>query len=240
MKKILCYKKTAIAILGLTSSGFEKLKLKPEKIVKNPHYKASPAFLFDRKKIEKLVGSKKVLKLLPKVKNPINYKPIFERKYSSKESAIYDACDILFNLNRYCKHDSCNAKNRTEIYSLKNNFIKMLYGNGYCENIYEHYSERECYTCNGTGFYYHEDKGIVDCNRCKGTGIYSRSEFVVFEFKVNGELFNWHQPKYLINFDYKCSQPSGKLNPTEIKSVSIPNSKMKEGKELIKWVLGMI
>lgn len=244
-EKVLCYESTALKLLGLTKVKFDKLKIKPVKEVPNPHYKSMPpSRLYDRNKIEKLIDSPKVIALKPKPRKPVDYAAIFQKRYKSKESALMDASTSMFNLNRYCKHESCSARNRFEIYEIKNQFIEMLYHKGYCIECYIHYkilNEKICFSCDGTGISYNrKDQFSFGCDRCLGTGIYQEEgtlEFVVFHFLVDGEKFTWHQPKESVDFEFSITQEADNLNETQVKPMEINRSKLTEAKALIKWVM---
>jgi len=124
----LCYKSTALKILGITDKNFNKLNIVPEKIVKNPYYsKSPPSKLYDRKQIEKLVNSPEVKALKPKKRKKVDYFSKFEKKYTDKNEALPDVLNRMFNLNRYCKHETCSWLNKKEIYELKNQLIERLY-----------------------------------------------------------------------------------------------------------------
>lgn len=237
------YTKTqAIKLLGISPKKFESLNIKPTKVIQHSTYK-NFIYLYDENMIDDLVDSDEVNALKPKVppkpKVPKDYKAIFDKKYSTKKDlAILDACEGLFNLNRYCKHPQCNWINKNEIYELKNKFIEFLYKKGFCEMAYIHtlrLKEKECYSCHGTGYHY---KG--ECYNCGGTGIYQESDtlrFIVFHFTIDNKKFCWHQPDYLVEFEFQITNKSEDINETEIKPLEIPRSKLKHYKELIKWVL---
>jgi hypothetical protein len=238
--KNLCNKTTAIELLGLTRNSFQKLNIKPEKEIPNPHYKSGPpSQLFDRIKIEKLVGSEKVKALQPKPREAKNYVMDFIKQYKTKEDAIPKACEYLFSLNRYCKYDSCSASVRQEIYNLKHGFVEYLYVEGYAKAVYKHIKAggKCCYKCDGTGVYFHHYDGAVDCYRCGGTRELDDFVAYVFEFNVAGTNYSWHIPEEFATFQFKLTEASGELNQTEIKEVPLKKREFKKAKELIKWVI---
>lgn len=242
MAENLIYKKTAIELLGLTPNSFDKLNLTPVKEVLNPHYrKAPPSKLYDRLTIEKLIDSELVKELQPKPRKPIDYTEKFLNRYNHKSDAIEDVCFSMFNLNRYCKYDSCNIYNREEIYNLKNNLIEYLYRNNYCSKVYLHSKphDKTCYRCKGSGVFF-EMGYLDDCYDCEGTGNYlgkTKLKFFVFSFDINGTVYTWHQPDHLIKFDVKKIDYEEEINPTSIEPIEMKSGKFKEAKELIRWFL---
>jgi hypothetical protein len=150
-----CYKSTAIKLLGLSPKKFEQLGLKPDKIVSNPHYRsAAPSQLFNRKRIEQLAETPEVIALQPKKRKPKDWGNVFSKRYEDRESSIIDVANAMFNLNRYAKHETCAARNRAEIYHLKNLLIRHLYNMGLCISVGVHQKtlqRKECWHCDGTG-----------------------------------------------------------------------------------------
>lgn len=237
----LIYKTTACKILGITLARFNGLGLEPEKEVPNPHYRTgSTSYLYDKEKIEKLRDSPKIIALRPKQRKPKVYDPIFKRKFGIWEKALPTAAAYMFSLNRYCKHSSCSANNREEIYGLKNRFIKLLYQEGYCEAVHLHemvLPEKRCLACAGSGWHEWDQD---TCYRCEGTGIYLPEkvlEFFCFEIEVGGERYTWHQPKGLVGFEVTVSKGTKEIPPIETKPLLIEKAKLTEGKRLVSWVL---
>ncbi len=114
----------------------------------------------------------------------------FSRKYPTWRDALPDACEALFELNRYAKHESCTSTNREEIYNLKNGLIRLLYEQGFATDFYEHHLKLEakpCWTCGGTGEYWTGE----DCRKCGGTGDYLSAKtvfFLVFKFAIGARI----------------------------------------------------
>lgn len=242
-KKPLIYQSTALKLLGLPKAKVDKLKLKPEREAVNPYYSTAPkSKLYDRLKIEKLIDSPKVNALKPKPRKSIDHTVKFKKKYPAKQDAILDAAQAMFNLNRYTKHKSCSAKNRAEIYDIKNIFVEFLYKSGFCKTCYMHHfdaDEKDCYACNATGVHFDRLGDMQRCKKCSGTGIYQkggRIEFVVFSFDIDNNIFTWHQPRESVDFDFTVTEEGGELNETLIKSIEMSKSKFAEAKALVKWV----
>ncbi|MCQ3977664.1 MAG: hypothetical protein DPW09_29910 [Anaerolineae bacterium] len=248
-RKELCYKSTAIQLLGLTPTGFERLSaelgLEPEKIVENPHYSsAAPAKLYRRLTIEQLIDDPRLATFRPKTRKPVDYTTKFIKRYrGNAAAAITDAAQAMFNLNRYVKHETCSARNRREIYGLKNDLIRWLYEAGFCREAYLHLKEleaQECWNCSGTRVAYYDDYGVDTCRRCRGTGIYRGKrtlKFVVFRFFINEQPFSWHQRFEDVDFEVKFTGDQQQMPEIEIKELEIPQRKLTEAKALVKWFL---
>lgn len=240
-EKDLCYKSTAIQILGISKAKFEDLGLEPVKEVSNPRYSSAyPAQLFDRKEIEELAKSPQIIALRSKARKPKDWPKIFKKRYGGQKAALVDAAEGMFNLNRYAKHDSCAAYNRREIYSLKNRFVRALYQGGYCKGAYVHINRlprQTCRRCNGSGLW----GSVAPCRKCRGTGIYKKSKeliYYVFQFVIDDHHFTWHQPEELVDFDVTLTSTDPlKMNPTEEKPLTMAYRKLSEAKALVKWCL---
>ncbi len=230
-RKNLIYETTAIKLLEISREKFKKLRLKPAKEVPNPNYRSGPpSRLYDRVKIEKLIDNPRVVSLRPKPRLPVDYAGQFEKKYSNAEAAVPYAAQAMFNLNRYAKHDSCANWNRKEIYQLKGKFIKLLYSHGYCEEVYRHHlsaGTKECWYCDGFG-----------CASCKYRGDYLQKErsFLVFRFYIEEDIYSWHYPEDLIDFEVAEATKTRELNATEVKPLEISRQKLAGAKALVRWV----
>lgn len=149
----------------------------------------------------------------------------------------------MFNLNRYCKYRSCSFNNREEIYNLKNKLIKHLYQNDLSSKVYLHSKpiDNTCYRCKGTGLFF-EDGYLTVCYNCDGTGTYTdekERKYYVFEFKINGVQYSWHQPDYIIDFEIREIVGSEEMNETLVQPLNMPVNSFKKAKELIKWYLNI-
>ena len=96
----LCYKTSAMAILGLGPTNFAKLGIEPVKECPNPHYRSRTSYLYDRAAIEAMRDSPKVRKLRRRRGKPKDYDDIFARRYGGPRDALLDACQAMFSLNR--------------------------------------------------------------------------------------------------------------------------------------------
>jgi len=160
-------------------------------------------------------------------------------KYKSWRDALPAACASMFNLNRYAAHDSCSRDNRDDIYSLKNDFVRLLYQQGACIECVEHERELPAQYCFGC------DEGITDwgdeCPRCDGTGIYRQSRTVVdvlFVFVVHGERYAWHQPERFVDWEYvTTAETSTEYVGKEERPLECARSTLSRGKKIVRYVL---
>jgi len=231
----LCYKATALKILGITAKSFDKLNLEPYKTVTNPWYKSgSPAKLFVRAEIERLVNSPKVLKLVPKQKRKVDYLVKFSEKYQQKNEALLEVAEALFHLNRYAKYEQCSSRMRYSIYSLKGKLIKILYDLDFCVacKIHEFKVEpKVCWGCEGYG-----------CERCDYTGNWRDDTLIFynFRFKIGEIYFSWHQPMEYLSFDpIESEKELTDWEPGfEGEAKEIKQTKVTEYRKLLLWFLG--
>lgn len=168
----------------------------------------------------------------------------FTRKYGSPKAALADACEAMFNLNRYAKHRSCTGDHAAEIYRLKHDLIRLLYTDGYCVGCHEHVVEgKKCFKCDGTGFSSGASADYDDeydgCERCGGSGLYKEPKpFVVFRFGVAKKNYCWHVPRDRVNFEFNTTAEESSWEPTsEEKPINIRASAFARAKTLIRWVL---
>ena len=170
---------------------------------------------------------------------PVARMQAYSRRYPTWRAALSDACHGLHSANRYTKHQTCSADNRTEIYALKNAFVELLYISGYCTSCHEHIlvlPPKKCRDCGGTG-----DGYDGYCDRCGGTGNYlseKRLRFYVFAFQVGGLRYCWHQPDRLVTFPVVTTEPPKEFDGVEReKPFGMSRSSLAAAKDLLRWVL---
>lgn len=241
-----CYKSTAISLLGLSPKNFERLHLEPDKIVRNPHYSsASPSLLYKRDRIEKLVNTPEVLALQSKPRKPKDWAALFVKRYSTPAQAQGDVADAMFNLNRYAKHETCAARNRAEIYHLKERLIERFLQFGLCSSVALHIQKlqkQSCWGCAGTGLWADKDTGELDnCQQCRGSGVYNSArelKFYIFSFQVGSKNYSWHQPYENVKIKLEVtSEVTSKWNESEARPLTMPQRKLAEAKTLVRWFL---
>lgn len=155
-------------------------------------------------------------------------------QYSGWRDALGPAAEAMFNLNRYAKWERCSAAHREEIYTLKNEFVRLLYDLGLAVEARLHKVRQEgleCWGCDGMG-----------CEKCGGSGWYrprGHLRYIAFRFKIGEKLYSWHQPQHLVNWkveftpnvDQQTWQPEGE------KPVNLPARQFADAKALIRFVL---
>ena len=240
--------------IGLSAPQFRrivgKLKIEPVEFYKNPHYRSGPLCpLWSSEQIRKLKRRKIVKDTIERNITRRSPEEIYQehrekliRKYSSFDDVVPDACNSLFELNRYCKHRSCSRANKNEIYDLKSQFLARLCEGGYLVDVRTHTvrkEEKKCFSCYGSGDWYGED-----CDRCEGTGVFLKERelpFIAFGFSVNGKNYCWHQPSGLVDWDYPNVNDERDSTPWNInltpKSVSLSAYKRTSAKRLLTFAL---
>lgn len=104
------------------------------------------------------------------------------------------AMDALFVMNRNVR--SVRGDMQEWVYDLKSKVIRFWYEQGDCSRIRIHRHTKECWGCDGTGWYESWYGRGNECYRCAGTGIYSETLLVEFTFDY-GRPYVWHQPERL-------------------------------------------
>jgi hypothetical protein len=232
----------AADILGVSVSQFMRittqLGLTHDDEYTNPHYRSGPpAKLWARRKVAALRRRKIVKEALARKggQAPKDYASDFAKKYGSPKAALADACQALFNLNRYTRHDTCSDGNRREIHELKSALISFLYRaeryTDRVERLTRTLPEQQCNACDGLG-----------CDRCDGTGVWREAREVssyVFTFTVDGQRFTWMQPDFALTFvpRVEATRPDdGK--PRELDTtLNIPRTKLAQAKALVRFAL---
>jgi hypothetical protein len=156
-------------------------------------------------------------------------------KYGDWRAALPEACAGMLQLNRYAKHRRCSELQRTEIYLLKNDFIRMLYARGYCSLAWIHrleLPEQVCRECGGDG---------VECEHCWGTGIWCEArtaEYWCFRFAIADRAYCWHQPRETVEFAPVAGmEPQGWDGFSGEKPVILPVRKFAYVKDLVRWTI---
>ncbi len=115
-----------------------------------------------------------------------------ERRYDPWRLALKDAAAAMFQFNRWIKHATASRLRTRELYDLKNRFIELLYSLGLCKELLLHtvvLADEE-----------DEDDEAGDERT-------SPREFLCFLFDVDGQEFEWHQPRKTVAFAYTLTDP---------------------------------
>jgi hypothetical protein len=132
-----------------------------------------------------------------------------ETRYPDWRTALRPAADALFNFNRYSKWATCSRLRRRELYDLKDRVIRLFHALGLAREVLLHTVaglEEECATCEGTG----KDWRGQSCGDCAGRG-QTRSEelreYLHFCFHIDGQWYNWHQPRKAVHWSVEITPP---------------------------------
>lgn len=90
-----------------------------------------------------------------------------------------------------------------QIYALKAVAIKYWYLDGRVLAVGQQRQELTCNRCGGTGDDPWRDGG---CIRCFGTGIYKSHDLYTFKLELGGEIFEWHQPASMVDYDVELTE----------------------------------
>src|SRR3954453_4611341 len=168
-----------LSVAGLKANGWTDKAIRlflgeEDEQADNPHYsRAAPMRLYDKQRVLAAQNSLRfqVWKVEHLYRQHAKVKPIisatekrstkFASQYKSWRDALPTACEILFNLNPSAKHESCSSQHREEIYSLKNEFIRLLYEQGLSTECWRHTVKTEPRLC-------FCDRKDEDCERCYG------------------------------------------------------------------------
>ena len=243
------YRSTAQKEYKLTDGELDSL---PCEYVTNPKYRSGPpARLYLSADVEALASSPAVQERLKK--KAMRDDPVAKearrlvrearitKRFASWRDALPRACQAMFNLNRYAKHNTCRCKH--EIYALKNGLIDLLYRNGFCTECKIHTDwlpEKVCFACDGAGWRYGWESDEQECERCGGTGIYLPAKelrFIAFRFLVDGQHFAWHQPDYLVTFPFLETGPTESGGLADEKPIEMSTEDMRKGRVIVRYVL---
>lgn len=232
----------AATLLRITVAQFTRIATNrgwlPDGEYVNPHHRSGPrGKLWARKKIV----ARSRLKIVTEARTrkgglaPRDYACVFATRYKRPEAALPDACEALFNLNRYTRHSTCSDGHRAEILDLKSALIAHLYRaeiyTDRVEKLVKQLPAQECNRCDGDG-----------CERCNETGVWREERTVaryVFTFTIHKQRYTWVQPDFALSFTPKVEatrQDDGE-RPELDKTINIPRSKLGEAKALIKYAL---
>jgi hypothetical protein len=235
----------AAEFLGLSVAQFNRIVTKlgrePDDTYTNPHYRTGPpGKLWSVRRLRTLKRLKLVQKALERTggSGPKDYASLFLRRYLSPADAVPDACEAMFQLNRYAKHAKCSRNHRDQIYSLKSELLAMLTGSGHLTAIGQHIVRQparrlDCFGCYGGG-----------CERCDFTGIYREYPerdlvYVVLRFGIKDKAYTWHQPADNVSWELPPAPrliDDGLWKEGSIKPVDLKPQKFAEAKALVRFV----
>jgi hypothetical protein len=242
-----------ISVAGLKANGWTDKAIRlflgeEDEQADNPHYsRAAPMRLYDKQRVLAAQNSLRfqVWKAEHLYRQHANAKSLisaterrnaqFTSTYPNWRDALPSACEMLFHLNQYVKHESCSSKHKETIYDLKNQFIRLLYEQGWSTECWRHTVKTEPRLCFCGG----KEEG---CERCYGTGIYQKTlHYVCFTFVVDGRKYHWHQPRERVNFQFTVTTESKvwEWNDFE-KPRTLAASQFAEAKHMLCWILAQV
>jgi hypothetical protein len=136
----------------------------------------------------------------------------FRERYS--DACLAKTCEALFALNRLAKHLRAEDGTVSEIYSLKNRFIKLLYDRGHCVCAHRARSPEDIYD-----------------------GITGKA-YWAFRFLVAGTTYSWHQPWRLAMWASERGEAEPHFVLAQRKHVNITERQKRAGMALLYWTLG--
>jgi hypothetical protein len=240
----------AAELLGVGVAQFRRLTedlcLVHDEEAVNPHYRSGPKMkLYARPKILALQTHPAVVSARARkgARAPKDYTGLFVKRFGAPRNALPAACEAMFNLNRYTRHDTCSHANRTEILDLKTKLVEFLYKEerftDRVEKLTRRLPEKTCFGCDGTG----GDWSGEDCDRCGGSGVFAKARNVasyVFRFTVEGQSYTWMQPDRVMTFQPRVEETKADDGggPRELEtSLTIPRAKLAEAKALVRYAL---
>jgi hypothetical protein len=218
----------AAALIGVPDAEFTRLAEVLNLKAARPGTTTTPR-MWDRALIEQLRDGPEGEEIRQTANRKEQIKVAFvrlEEKYPRYRAALKDAAAAMFQFNRWIKHATCSRLRMRELYDLKNLFIELLYTLGLCKEVLEHRIVLED----------EEDES--------GEGITQVREFVCFLFDIDGQEFEWHQPRRSLTFEYTVTAPLPDAPPRAEwkpragpKRVTLTPEEFFEAETLIRFVL---
>lgn len=123
--------------------------------------------------------------------------------HRARRAGLGAACAALWALNRYAK----SWGDRTRIYALKDALVAQLVRSGHRFTAELHVQTRACWGWRG------DDVCLgTSCTKCRGSGVYGRSELYLLRFVVDGQAYEWHQPRSTLPGDVFVRIPAAVRN----------------------------
>lgn len=242
----------ASAELGLTSTQFLKLTKQVNMTAAgwyvNPYYRSGPKCpLWAKEDLVKLKGTPELAALMgraaktreSKENKAVARKIALEQQFPDWQAALPLAARHMFNLNRYAKWERCSAAHRNEIYALKNEFLRVLYENGFVNEVSLRFIDRPgklCWECEGVG-----------CGCCRYTGYYRKPDklfYYSFRLTIDAVEYAWHQPRNLVKWRVvlpaSAKPEPWAQEPKEEKPVDLSPGEFADAKAVIRYIIEMV
>lgn len=252
LRKYLISTAAAAALLGISVAQLDRLSeplgLQVAGTYQNPHYRSGPpARLWDIRQVRKLKRRKAVMDARARKGGATkkNRDAEFVERYGTPAAALPDACDAVFNLNRYTRHPTCADAHKREIWDLKSRLIQHLYQleryTDRVECLTRTLPRKVCWDCDGTGQDFEEDDR---CMSCGGSGDFQPERVVnsyVFSFTVGQQRYTWIQPDHAMTFVPKveATRVDDGARVVLETEMNIQVSDLAAAKALVKYALGL-
>lgn len=133
-----------------------------------------------------------------------------------RRRGVVAACEAMWRLNRYAKALRGDIgwpfthADRDAIYAAKARLIRELYMTGEACRVTRAVQRLHCYGCGGSGTWRSYYGHATDrCYRCGGSGVYREIELLLFEFRIRGRVYEWHQPRELVRWESEIHVQQG-------------------------------
>lgn len=179
----------AAAMIGVPEAEFTNLVDVLSLKAARPGSTTTPR-LWDRALIEQLRDGPEGHELREAAARKERIKAAFaelEARYAAWRTALKDAAAAMFQFNRWIKHATASRLRTRELYDLKNQFIELLYALGLCKELLLHVVVLE------------DDEDDEPTTQAR--------EYLSFLFDIDGQEFEWHQPRKSVAFDYALTAP---------------------------------
>jgi len=236
-KENLITKTESAKLLDVPIKNFDRLGLIPVKQYESSYYRGTIVKLYAKQEVEELINSPLLTTLRPVRREPKNWDPIFERKYSfSPQNAMTDAIKALLGLEYYIDNTpSCRLETKGTIRDLSREFIIFLYKQGYCVNF--HKRQMKLLAIQNHREY---DTVLVDLDEWYyGEGRVTAQRILVntFIFKIGGKFYSRKFYGKTPWFDEKAFEKQSEVIEKFESPSLIKKSKLSELKALINWVM---
>jgi len=182
----------AAAMIGVPEAEFTNLVDVLSLKAARPGSTTTPR-MWDRALIEQLRDGPEGHELREAAARKTRIKDAFselEARYAAWRSALKDAAAAMFQFNRWIKHATASRLRTRELYDLKNQFIELLYALGLCKELLLHAVV------------------LADEDDEDGEPTTQAREYLCFLFDIDGQEFEWHQPRRSVVFEYALTAPA--------------------------------
>jgi hypothetical protein len=218
----------AAAIIGVPENEFTRLvdvlHLEPAR-----HGTATTPRMWHRSVVEHLRDGPEGVELRETVARKARLADAYaalEQQYAPWRAALLPASMAMFQFNRWIKHATFSQLRQRELYDLKNRLIELLYQVGLCKELLLHTATLDM----------EDDEDAAEARQPR--------EFLAFTFEIDGQEFEWHQPRKAVSFKYELTPPLPRSTPRREwqpaqgpKRVTLTSEEFFAAEALIRFVL---